>query len=92
MSKRPFRVYVHDIGPNFSYSTPERAFERVRQLIEEERYATVTLFIPSHSVPDEDPRVLLRRIRFQSDGLVREEIISRRGSHLWQNISKAVVQ
>lgn len=47
--RRPWRVHVHDIGPNFSYTSRAAAMRRAAQLVADldqggEAYAQVTVY------------------------------------------------
>jgi hypothetical protein len=90
-TRRPYRVHVHDIGPNFSFATRARADEFARRLVSGETwdggargllgsYGRVT--VAQHDAYDGD--VLLRRWHYTAETVAgvpaRAEVIRRGGS------------
>lgn len=79
--RRPWRVHVHDVGPNYSYRSEERARARAVELVSSstpahDRYAHVTVWESSI----EGDLWPLRRSVYSYSGTVRHELFERGAS------------
>lgn len=66
--RRPWRVFVQEIGPTYSFANESRARARAEELIERERYAAVDVY-------QADERAPFRRTRYRFDAPPVEQVL-----------------
>ena len=79
-SRRPWRVWVHDIGPNYSFTRREAALERAAQLVAGD-YAKVTVIDLDHT------RWPLERNLFRHDAPPMAQIMDE-ATFIWRDVAQ----
>lgn len=75
MTTRPWKVFVHDIGPTFTYASPEKAHAKAAGLVPE--YARVSVYNSGAELP-------LRRTLYRFDGPPTEQEF---GADGWKDVT-----
>lgn len=79
--RRPWRVHVHHVGPDYAYKTEERAVERALACLDD-GYAAVSVYRTPSELADLDPlRRSVYRRRAGRTTITAEEL--RRGGRIW---------
>lgn len=64
--RRPWKVFVHDIGPTFTFASAERAHAKAQEVMEAEHYAMITVYDAS------DTKLERTAYRFDQEPVVEE--------------------
>lgn len=85
--KRPWVVFVRDIGPTFTFASEANARQRACDLTAAE-YAEVHVW--THEIHADDPHLLRRSI--YRDGQLHHDQVFPHGGHAWQDVPTTTTQ